>query len=630
MRPSKARVALVAFLIAGPPPCALRAEAPADTPAATREPVVVDLVVRDKKGNPVPDLKAEEIELLEDGAKQSFEAFHRVGGEAAASADASTPPRLVVLLFPRLLRADSDLARSGAEDFLKKAGSGLSVAVLNVGPELVPVQEFSTDPAVLKDAVKRATDSAAKAGEPSLQSLFSLVQWLKGQPGRKTAVLFAAGIVVPPGFEDSVETLAGLANRNRVSFYGVDPHGMEVVSKTGMQLGQQPGAAPGELQIGAMGGGSRIGEDLQGWGRNFSAPSGQSTQALERLAGATGGFTAERSNNLAPALRRVAEDARSYYELSYAPSSSKAEGEFRKLDVRVTRDGAKTQARQPYLVGDVASPVATYEKRLASALAADPLPQDVPAFDRVLRFDYDGKELTHVLWLTVPLAKVSLAEDAKAGRFKGNVAVLARVKDASGKVVDTFSRSFPLEGPLDQAAHAHGQSIPFVRRFKLAPGDYTLETAVWDAGADKTTARRTAFKVQPPQGIGISSLSLADVLPAGTDADSDDPLLLGKQRLVPNVGQPIKAGQPSMTLYSVVYPVPRSKDPANMTITVLLGGQTVNNATATLPAPDAKGRIPYTTALRMDVLPPGNYLFKVAVNQGSWRAEESMTFTIVP
>jgi len=114
------------------------------------------------------------------------------------------------------------------------------------------------------------------------------------------------------------------------------------------------------------------------------------------------------------------------------------------------------------------------------------------------------------------------------------------------------------------------------------------------------------------------------------DADADDPLRIGNQRLVPNIGQPIKAGQPAMTLYSIVYPVAGSKDPANITITVLLGDQMVNTAAAKLPAPDANGRIPYTTALRMDVLPPGTYRFDVAVTQASSRAEESMSFTIVP
>jgi hypothetical protein len=173
-------------------------------------------------------------------------------------------------------------------------------------------------------------------------------------------------------------------------------------------------------------------------------------------------------------------------------------------------------------------------------------------------------------------------------------------------------------------------SVPFIRRVGLAPGEYTLETAVRDGHGGKATARRTPFKVQAPQGIVMSSLSLGDLVPAGSATDPNDPLRLGTQRLIPNLGQPIKAGQPAMTLHSVIYPVAGSKDPAEVAITLRLGNEPVNRATAVLPAPDASGKVPYGTTLRMDVLPPGSYRFNVAVTQGPSRAEESVSFTIVP
>ncbi|HEY7514742.1 MAG TPA: hypothetical protein VIC87_09700, partial [Vicinamibacteria bacterium] len=341
-----------------------------------------------------------------------------------------------------------------------------------------------------------------------------------------------------------------------------------------------------------------------------------------------GGFASERTNNISRPIRELAEDARGFYELAYTPAAPTSG--LRKTEVKVAREGAKVQTRHSYLVGDVSSAsVRPYEKRLTEALAAEPLAADVEVWDRVLRFAWDGTQMTHVLWVAVPLAKVALTQDMQAGKFKGDVSVLARVKDPSGKVVASFSRPYPLDGPLDQVARAQAQSIPFVRRLKLAPGEYTLETAVRDEGADKVTAKRTSFEARPPEGIAMSSLALGDLVPAA-DADVEDPLRIGNQRLVPNIGQPIKAGHPAMTLYSVVYPVPGSNDPAQMTITVLLGDQVANTATTKLPAADAKGRIPYSTAFRMDVLPPGPYQIKVAVAQGGTQTEESLAFTIVP
>ncbi len=579
--------------------------------------VVLDLVVRDKKGAPVADLAATEVEIYEDGTKQAFEGFRR------APADAG--PR-VVLLLPRLPHEERVLAQAAAEEFIKKQlGTDLSAAVFNVGSELVAVQDFTTDAATLKAAVKRALDERARAGYPDVRTLFALVDRLKDVTGRKTVVIFAAGLALPVGGEGIVETLAGLANRNRVSFYGIDTRGVQMAG-TGTKLTE---ASEGVNQEVWLRGTSQVGEDLRGYGVNVGKDQPDaSPQAMAKLASSTGGFAAPRTNSFSRPMREIAEDARGYYELTYTPSAPRSDG-LRRTEIRVARDGATAQTRFGYLVGEASNEPA-FEKRLTTALGVEPLARELPVWDRILRYSWDGRDLTCVVWVTVPLDTVSLAEDKAAGRFKGEVSVLARIKDASGKVVATFSRPYALGGPLDQLGQARSQSIPFVRRVRLPPGEYTLETAVRDEGAGKVTARRTRFEARAPAGIGLSSLSLGDLVPAGPDVDPDDPLRIGSQRLVPNIGEPIKAGQPAMTLYSIVYPVAGSKDPASMTITVLLGDQTVNTATAKLPAPDAKGRIPYATALRMDVLPPGTYRFKVGVDQGSSRAEESMAFTIVP
>lgn len=592
-------------------------------------PLLVDLVVRDRKGAPLADLRAEEVELLEDGVKQAVEEFRRVGG-APAAAGQPEPARLVVFLFPRLDGAQRDLARNAAEEFVKKhLGPGVSVAVLVVGAELVPIQGFTANPAELRQAIARALGPGAGAGDPDVRSLYSLVRWLEGQPGRKTALLFASALAVPPGFEDSLHQVLGLANQQRVSFYGIDPRGIEI-SRGGMQADQASQGLSTELW--GMGGGSKVGADLRGYGQSFGPTfQGASPQALARLANGSGGFVSEPTNSFSKVMRQVAEDANGYYELRYTPTRDKPAGEFRKLEVRVARDEARVQARQEFLVGELATAlVPAFEKQLAEALEADPPASAVELWQRPLHFAWDGRELEHALWVALPLEKVSLVEDAAAGRFEGEVSILARVKDASGKVAASFSQRFPISGPLDQLARARTLSLPFVRRLKLQPGDYVLETAVRDGRAEATGVERTPLVVRAPQGIGLSSLSLGDLLPAAAGGDPDDPLRIGDKRLIPNLGQPIKAGQAAMTLYSAVYPAAASKEPAQIEITLLLGGQPANNASAMLPAPDQSGKIAYATALRMDVLPPGSYRFKVAVTQGASRAEESLSFTVVP
>src|SRR5260221_12852428 len=165
-------------------------------------PMVLDLVVRDKKNVPVADLRAEEVEVYEDGVRQTFQDFRRVGmapaGPAGASAaDAPDASRLVVLLFPKLSAAERDLARDAAEEFPKKQlAPGVSEAVLLLGPERLPIQGFTQDAALLKEAVRRALDPNAKAGGPDLQALCQRAQSRKSRPGRKDAILFSSGLGV--------------------------------------------------------------------------------------------------------------------------------------------------------------------------------------------------------------------------------------------------------------------------------------------------------------------------------------------------------------------------------------------------------------------------------------------------
>ena len=67
----------------------------APTVKTTVDEVLLDLIVRDKKGKPVTDLKPEDITVLDNSAKQTFTSFRLVSGAEAltssgAQDDAST------------------------------------------------------------------------------------------------------------------------------------------------------------------------------------------------------------------------------------------------------------------------------------------------------------------------------------------------------------------------------------------------------------------------------------------------------------------------------------------------------------------------------------------------------------
>ncbi len=149
------------------------------------EEVLLDVVARDKKGRPVNDLKAEEIEVYEDGVKQQITSFRKVdrndpvaaGGNATAgnaganATGANTPSsavdplrqiNLVTMIFERLNNESRLLARDAANEFLKsELRPNTMVAVFVLDQQLRVAQQFTNDYERLKQAVDRATGAAA-------------------------------------------------------------------------------------------------------------------------------------------------------------------------------------------------------------------------------------------------------------------------------------------------------------------------------------------------------------------------------------------------------------------------------------------------------------------------------------
>jgi VWFA-related protein len=140
--------------------------------------VVIDLIVRDKKGQPVRDLKPEEVKVLESGSPQQIVSFRKVqGGElerlggapgaapAAAvtevSAGAGSQMRmaqLVSLVFERLGNDARQLAGRAARDFVRsELRDNVYVAVYVLDRRLYPVLEYTNDRVKLEEAIKTAT-----------------------------------------------------------------------------------------------------------------------------------------------------------------------------------------------------------------------------------------------------------------------------------------------------------------------------------------------------------------------------------------------------------------------------------------------------------------------------------------
>jgi VWFA-related protein len=127
--------------------------------------VVLDVVVRDKKGRPVPDVRADEIEVSEEGVRQTIEGFKRVetlppAAEVGAPArpEAARQLSLVTLVFDQLGETGRRQAQRAAEALLEKGlRANTYVAVFRVDQRLAMMQAFTNDLAKLKEAISRST-----------------------------------------------------------------------------------------------------------------------------------------------------------------------------------------------------------------------------------------------------------------------------------------------------------------------------------------------------------------------------------------------------------------------------------------------------------------------------------------
>lgn len=152
------------------------AQQPPSTVKTTLDEVVLDLVVRDKKGKPVTDLKAQDISVLDNGEKQTLRSFRLVSGSEAVNTrgdktalDPLRQVRLVTLAFEATTEADQrKLARTAAIDLIKgDQGANVYYAVVVINTQLMVLQQFTNDRAALTKSIEQATGGL---GGPNLAS----------------------------------------------------------------------------------------------------------------------------------------------------------------------------------------------------------------------------------------------------------------------------------------------------------------------------------------------------------------------------------------------------------------------------------------------------------------------------
>src|SRR5580700_2355884 len=468
------------------------------------------------------------------------------------------------------------------------------------------------------------------AGMRELDGLMSLVQAQAALPGRKTVLLLTEGLVVPWQVENMFQAIIGAANRANVSIYCLDVTGLSVRSPAtaGTDL-LRTSANISQSQSMTATGDAAVDMFKQDETVNMSLHANPQ-QVMAELAESTGGFLIANTNDPAKALHKVMEDVRAHYELSYIPTSQNYDGHFRKIEVQVTRAGAQVHTRTgyfalPLLAGEVMQP---FEMAALDALNAKPQPAAFAYRIQAMPFRAARSTVQYSMVFQVPMQNLSYRDDKQTAKLRSHISLLALVKDADGQVAAKVSRDLANDIPADKFDSFTRGDLTFEQPFLLAPGRYTVESAVVDRENGASSAKRVSLVVSDQPGVGLSEVvPVRRVDPFDIPKDGGrnptDPLHFAGGKVTPSLDGVYPAGT-DIPLYMVVYPAQTGGAP-RLSIEVLQDGKPVSSASPELPPPDATGAIPFMSSVSPA---PGQYEIRVTARQGASAASRLIALRV--
>jgi len=608
------------------------------------------------------------------------------GTGATVTLDPLRQIRLVTLAFKAMGEVDQrKVARQAAIDLVKgEQGTNVFYAVVIINTRLLVLQEFTTDRAALTKAIEQATTGAAlpklisasdaiksqlrttalsaapatptnaaggaamgaaalnarlasvmldmlkmdstMASEDArldISALASLVNGLQTMPGRKSVLYFTWGMYVTPELDTMFRNLLSSANRANVTFYSVDTRGVMTYAQNTGAVDQLSGAAAASAATVTRTGGAVTKEEIMASDTAEQSSRANVQMPIRDLAESTGGFLIGDSNDLRGPLRKVNEEIASYYELTYNPGIKNYDGTFRKLKVDLGRKDVAIHARSGYFALPPearAAGLMPYEMPLLKAISDGAKLDNVPFRSAavVLQPKKDTTDVSVVV--EVPLQGLQARDDPAQKKMAVHFSLAALVKDANGEVVQKLSRDHSLFVTPEQLKMGN-----FVEKLTiaLAPGKYTLNSAVMDRESARMGTQQSEFAVAArPKGVAISSLTPVRSYTPNVKLDPNEAFQFQGGSITPTLNNHVARVQDSaLRLFFTIYQDGAISSPPSVEVEFLQGGASLTKVNLPLPPADSQGRIPYVMTIPAASIPPGSYDIRAVVHQGNTSAE---------
>lgn len=486
----------------------------------------------------------------------------------------------------------------------------------------------ATGIAAMATGMERAFEMMARdqQGHATINSLLAVITGLGQLPGRKSVIFFAEALAIPPNVQPQFESVVATANRFNVTVYSLDAAGLRVHSSQG-DTARRVNAIAAEGMSRDPDKPGKFTETLE---LNEDVLRRDPAVSLRLLADRTGGFLINNTNDLASAFRRIDEDRRFHYLLTYMPKNADFRGEWRRVTVSVPGRNVTVHARSGYLAvrTPAALPLLHYEGPALAALDRTPLPAQLPLRAGAFVFPEPGRAGSRVVVLVATDGSALAVEaDRAKGTARTDFTILARLEDASGEVVRKGSQPYRITAP---AANLRGEVL-FFRQPTVPPGTYALDYVVYDAVTSRAAAG-TMPVVVPDARDGhprVSSLVIvrrAERVPAA-GRDTTNPLYHDDLLLYPNLGEPVSKRE--MRALSFAFWVIAGAAPVRASLALRQGERVVGEFALALGRPDAGGRIRHVSQLPLASLPPGNYTLAVTITAGELSQTQRASFSLV-
>jgi VWFA-related protein len=573
----------------------------------TSELVLVNVVVRDKKGNLVGGLKKDDFTLLEDGKRQTISTFDfenvdelKTAGAAEATVSGTEPEgallrptektaaldardrRLMLLFFdfsgmdPEQIDRSVDAAKKFVQTRMQPADL---IALVSLATNMRVDLDFTDDKTKVLGALTSytsgqgqgfdngSTGSLEGAAETSgaftaddtdyntfnadrkLLALQAIMQSLGKISQKKAIIYFSNGISQNGGDNQSaLRAATASAVKANVSIYPVDIRGLQAFP---------PG---GEAQNASLHGqsaynGAAVLNDLS---------SNAATQdTLSTLASDTGGKAFFDSNDFSAVFSQVQKDSSAYYVLGFTSTNALKDGRFRHLKVQLNRQDLKLDYRSGYYAGRDFEHLnrADREQQIQDELASELSQTDVAVYAGAAYFRQDDSHYYLSVSLVIPGSQIPFVQ-AK-DKDNATIDVIGEVR-ADGKFPVGHLRD-TVKLALDSAQQVRRKNVQYNTGFVLAPGSYHLKFVV----RENQTGRMGSFEtdVQIPDlrktPLRMSSVVLSSQrVPAGAKKTSGPhPLVQDQTELVPNITHVFTQDQ-HLYLHYEVYDAARGKNPA--------------------------------------------------------------------